>query len=1014
MKRTPSLCPKDRAVDMSLPVRKGSLQDAGDPFRRVLSRGGILSGPRVTLACLAVAIACSANSAAVTFVSKNGPASGADGLSWATAFRAVQQGINAAVQRVDSEVWVAEGDYVEFRSATAGALAMAPGVHVFGGFAGNETLRSQRNPKTHVTGINAGKSRDGLPAFHAVVGADAATLDGFTITGGQALGSGTDELHGGGLLLIGVSPTISNCVFASNSAGVGGAVYISGGAPILTNCVFLQNQIPAGAKFTLSSIGGAMYTAGCTGAIVANCAFIANESVTGFAGAVANLQSTITFSNCRFIGNKAQQLAGAMLNALGSVTVTNSIFYGNEATAGAGGAIDNVSGVCRIVNCSFARNKSSGSPGANGGAVLNDAASTVRMTNCVAWNNTPNSVADVTGATVTVEYSDVEGGHAGANNIASDPLFAGEGSGNLRLSFGSPCIDHGTATLAPLTDITGFSRPSGDGFDMGAFESGAGNDSDGDGIPDDVEVNRLHTDPQNPDTDGDGMPDGYELLYGVRARLNPRSANDANEDPDGDGLTNFDEYRHRSDPSNPDSPRKAFFVSPTGIDSPGGGARTAPWRTIGFAMAQISGVKASVPVAIVLAPGTYAENVALQSNVTLTGTRLGTAIVAGPGPVIVQGAAGAAVRGLRIQQDSSVASAVTLLDMTGASMEVNHIEFLGNSHKNAVGVISGSVDQAGVMISDCRFTSLANGVVIGADIPTVRRSIFDQLSQNGILLNPAAAKSTSGKSLGSATDPNTGYNAFVQIGGKAALNQRPGSVRMENNNWGTDQIAEIGNRIQGLVDFSPFLPSNMFPFVAKTSIIPGAIACSVWNADTVSAITDATVTIAPVNFSVTDNTLGTYAFASVPDGDYTLTVTAPGYQDSAPYLVSVPAGDVAAVSVALSATPVDVDSDGDGLTDTEETTLGTDPNNVDTDGDGINDDVEVAYGSNPLAVDLSETTDVNSDTVVDAVDVQLVINAALGIPVTGTPDIDRDGVVNAIDVQLVINGALQLLKHWNA
>lgn len=43
-----------------------------------------------------------------------------------------------------------------------------------------------------------------------------------------------------------------------------------------------------------------------------------------------------------------------------------------------------------------------------------------------------------------------------------------------------------------------------------------------------------------------------------------------------------------------------------------------------------------------------------------------------------------------------------------------------------------------------------------------------------------------------------------------------------------------------------------------------------------------------------------------------------------------------------------IDTDGDGLLDSQETTLGTDPNNPDTDGDGINDGTEVTNGSNPL------------------------------------------------------------------
>lgn len=48
----------------------------------------------------------------------------------------------------------------------------------------------------------------------------------------------------------------------------------------------------------------------------------------------------------------------------------------------------------------------------------------------------------------------------------------------------------------------------------------------------------------------------------------------------------------------------------------------------------------------------------------------------------------------------------------------------------------------------------------------------------------------------------------------------------------------------------------------------------------------------------------------------------------------------------------DVDSDGDGLSDREEHTLGTDPRNPDTDSDGLDDRDEVRhYGSNPLQAD---------------------------------------------------------------
>jgi len=52
--------------------------------------------------------------------------------------------------------------------------------------------------------------------------------------------------------------------------------------------------------------------------------------------------------------------------------------------------------------------------------------------------------------------------------------------------------------------------------------------------------------------------------------------------------------------------------------------------------------------------------------------------------------------------------------------------------------------------------------------------------------------------------------------------------------------------------------------------------------------------------------------------------------------------------------------------------------------------------------------DVDGNGSVDAVDIQIVINAALGVTETGHSDIDGDGEVSALDVQLVINAALGL------
>jgi hypothetical protein len=74
-------------------------------------------------------------------------------------------------------------------------------------------------------------------------------------------------------------------------------------------------------------------------------------------------------------------------------------------------------------------------------------------------------------------------------------------------------------------------------------------DTDGDNLNDGPEVFDYQTDPSVLDTDADGLPDGWEVTYG----LNPLSAADANLDPDGDTLTNLQEYSNSSSPLKTDT-----------------------------------------------------------------------------------------------------------------------------------------------------------------------------------------------------------------------------------------------------------------------------------------------------------------------------------------------------------------------------------------------------------------------------------------------------------------------------
>jgi len=52
--------------------------------------------------------------------------------------------------------------------------------------------------------------------------------------------------------------------------------------------------------------------------------------------------------------------------------------------------------------------------------------------------------------------------------------------------------------------------------------------------------------------------------------------------------------------------------------------------------------------------------------------------------------------------------------------------------------------------------------------------------------------------------------------------------------------------------------------------------------------------------------------------------------------------------------------------------------------------------------------DVNSNGAADALDIQLVINSALGVDIVFNADLSGDGTVNAVDIQMVVNAVLGL------
>ena len=448
-----------------------------------------------------------------------------DGRSWDTAYNSLQAAVDAVAAAGGGELWVAAGTY----TATADAvLKMKPGVYLFGGFAGAETARGERDWAAHVSTI------DGEDARRGVVGADDALLDGFTITGGAA-GPPTQSLgDGGGMYNYKVSPTVAHCRFIKNAGHDGGGMYNERNTATVRDCTFEMNmasqyaygspysgssrfyyygggiynnggsQTVTGCTFkeNIASLGAGMLNAGNT-ATVQECTFKNNligdysYSSQGYptgGGGVCNIDAGATVTGCIFTGNTQTghygyyNSGGGILNATAGyyssavpqprILVENCVFL-NNAIGYIGGGLCNYVPSVAVTNCTFADNTA-----ANGDAVYNGPSyyyssipgSQPVLTNCILWGREDTDVQifdyyDATsGSSLLVTYSCVQGGYSGVGNIDADPLFANADIGDLRLSAGSPCIDTGTADGAPEADILGIPRPQGAGFDMGAYE----------------------------------------------------------------------------------------------------------------------------------------------------------------------------------------------------------------------------------------------------------------------------------------------------------------------------------------------------------------------------------------------------------------------------------------------------------------------------------------------------------------------------------------------------------------
>ena len=399
---------------------------------------------------------------------------GGDGQSWETAYKYLQDALDAATGD-PNQIWVAQGTYYPDPCGLAdpreACFQMINGVAIYGGFpdSGNPNW-PDRDTNQYETILSGDPGSTGDPndysyhIFYHPGGTNldsTALLDGFTITRSNA-NVRVEHIRGGGMCNEGYSsPTVSNCTFTGNSAYYGGGMSNrKNSSAKVTGCTFSDNLA--------YNYGGGMHNMFSSSPMVTKCTFSGNSASAG--GGMYNYDySSPQVTGCTFSNNSGGDCGGMHNSYYCSPTVMGCTFTGNSAYYGGG-----------------MRNFNNSSP---------------TVTNCILWDNIASNGNEIynTSSTPVISYCDISGcfaggswdgslGNDGGGNIDVDPLFVdpnrpdgiiGTEDDNLRLLPRSPCIDAGDPSYYDpnyLIDLDGHLRyvdGDCDGniiVDMGAYE----------------------------------------------------------------------------------------------------------------------------------------------------------------------------------------------------------------------------------------------------------------------------------------------------------------------------------------------------------------------------------------------------------------------------------------------------------------------------------------------------------------------------------------------------------------
>ncbi|WP_199121208.1 YDG domain-containing protein, partial [Pedobacter sp. ASV28] len=409
-----------------------------------------------------------------------------NGPSWNYAVPELADALKAAKTNTDiKQIWVAGGTYKPMYSPADNNFGNADGrnnafllvkdVKVYGGFAGTETTLVQRdlsivtNKSTLSGDIDANDvitndlstTINGNNSYHVLIAAGAmgiATLDGFTITGGNASVNSTITINneivgansGGGLVNINATLGLSNLNIAYNSASFSGAgIFNYKSATININNTAIANNKATGN-------GGGIFSDAFASSLRFTNVQVVGNMATANGGGICDysISGNSSFTNVLITGNTSGTLGGGMYLSSATSSILNTTISGNTAVT-AGGGLHNEFQAPLIYNSIILGN--------NTGVNNNNSTPTIKNSLIQGLSGTADGNINATGVLPV--------------NVFVSPLAAGLNSeGNYRLKSGSPAINSGNNTLfigldVNTKDLDNNLRLVGSNIDLGPYES---------------------------------------------------------------------------------------------------------------------------------------------------------------------------------------------------------------------------------------------------------------------------------------------------------------------------------------------------------------------------------------------------------------------------------------------------------------------------------------------------------------------------------------------------------------